>query len=439
MPARIFFTGILILTLLLTGCQSPFGGAAPAPRVSLVPPTGLPATSTVLPTLPAAVPQTQTETPPAPTLPPAPTPQPVRIQMPNPADYTWAAIVNGLTNPTDITGAGDGSNRLFVLEKAGRIRIIRNDQLLPTPFLDITDRVGSNSSEQGLLGLAFHPRFAQNGYLYVNYTDRNGNTRISRFTASGDSADPRSEQRILAVKQPYANHNGGAVKFGPDGYLYIGLGDGGSQGDPFDNAQSGNSLLGKILRIDVDTGDPYAIPPDNPFVQISGAYPEIWAFGLRNPWRISFDPFTGSLWIGDVGQNTREEINRVPSGAPGGFNFGWNEMEGTLPFKGNNRPEFTAPLAEYTHTFGCSVTGGYVYAGVSMPEWQGIYFYGDYCSGNIWGLPAGIETVPASETQSAAALLFQSGLRISTFGIDDAGELYLADYPNGVIYRLQKK
>lgn len=429
MIPRTLFTGILAFALFLAGCS------APTPRITLVPPTSIPATPIVPP--PTALPATETQGETPIPLPPSPTPQPVSIQLPNPDDYTWTVIAQGLTQPTDISGGADGSNRLFVLEKPGRIRVIQDDQLQPVPFLDITDRVGSNSSEQGLLGLAFHPRFNENGYLYVNYTDRNGDTRISRFTASEEMVDPRSEKRILAVKQPYANHNGGAVKFGPDGYLYIALGDGGSQGDPFDNAQAGNSLLGKILRIDVDNGDPYAIPTDNPFVNIGGVSPEIWAFGLRNPWRISFDPLSGDLWIGDVGQSAREEINRVPSGAPGGFNFGWNKMEGSLPFEGNNRPEFTAPVAEYTRSFGCSVTGGYVYAGQSLPEWQGIYFYGDYCSGNIWGLPAGTDAVP--DTLSAATLLFQTGFNISTFGVDDAGELYAANYSTGAIYRLEKK
>lgn len=436
MHPRNLFTGILAFTLLLAGCQSPLGGATPTPRVTLVPSTDIPATPTALP--PPQIPATETQDEPPTPLPP-PTLEPVSIQLPNPDDYTWRVVAERLTQPTDITGSGDGTNRLFVLEKPGRIRILLNDQLQPTPFLDITDRVGDDSSEQGLLGLAFHPRFYENGYLYVNYTDRNGDTRLSRFTARGESADPGSEKLILAVKQPYANHNGGAVKFGPDGYLYIALGDGGSQGDPFDSAQSGNSLLGKILRIDVDNGDPYAIPLDNPYAGSGEVYQELWAIGLRNPWRISFDPLTGDLWIGDVGQSAREEINRVPSGTPGGFNFGWNKMEGSLPFEGNNRPEFTAPVAEYTRSFGCSVTGGYVYTGQSMPEWQGIYFYGDYCSGNIWGLPASTDIVPASETQSVATLLFKSGLRISTFGVDDAGELYVADYPAGVIYRLEKK
>jgi glucose/arabinose dehydrogenase len=429
MPPRNLFIGILALTLLLAGCR-----ATPTPRVTLVPPTRSPATSTPIPpTNPPA--ETGTEIP----IPATETPLPVVVQLPDPAGYTWKLVASGLSQPTDITGAADGSNRLFVLEKVGRIRIIQDDQPQPASFLDISDRVGSNSSEQGLLGLAFHPRFYENGYFFVNYTDRSGNTRISRFTANGDTADPASEKRFLAVPQPFANHNGGAVKFGPDGYLYIALGDGGSQGDPYDNAQSGNSLLGKILRIDVDNGDPYAIPPDNPYAGSGEVYQEIWAYGLRNPWRFSFDPLTGDIWIGDVGQSSREEINRAPSGAPGGYNFGWNEMEGTLPFEGNNRPEYTAPVAEYTRSFGCSVTGGYVYSGQAMPEWQGIYFYGDYCSGAVWALPASADMVPTAENAAASAPLFQTGFSISTFGVDEAGELYVSDYSKGAIYRLEKK
>jgi glucose/arabinose dehydrogenase len=326
-----------------------------------------------------------------------------------------------------------------VLEQPGRIRIVKDGQLLPVSFLDITGRVGSNGNEQGLLGIAFHPRFFENGYFYVNYTDGNGDTSISRFTASGDSADPASEKRLIHVPQPFANHNGGAMKFGPDGYLYIGLGDGGSQGDPYGNAQSGNTLLGKILRIDVDNGDPYAIPPDNPFAGSGEVYQEIWAYGLRNPWRFSFDQVTGDLWIGDVGQNSWEEIDRVPSGAPGGANFGWNKMEGTHPFEGSNLPDYVAPVAEYSHASGCSVTGGYVYSGSSLPEWQGVYFYGDYCSGIIWGLAgASSDMVPVSAGAPQPVQLFQTNFRITTFGIDAAGELYLADRSGG-IYQLAKR
>jgi glucose/arabinose dehydrogenase len=351
--------------------------------------------------------------------------------MPDPAAYGWAPVISGLNAPTDIKNAGDGSGRLFILEKPGRILILKDGQLLKTPFLDIKDRVGSNGSEQGLLGLAFHPNFSQNGFFFVNYTDKDGNTHIARFSARGDRADPASEKKLLFVQQPFANHNGGALAFDPAGYLLIGLGDGGSGGDPYGNAQSLNTLLGKILRLDVDNGDPYGIPADNPYASSGEVNKEIWAGGLRNPWRFSFDRLTHDLWIADVGQNLWEEIDFVAAGTPGGLNFGWNKMEATHPFKGGNQPEFTAPVAEYPHDSGCSVSGGYVYRGPSLPEWQGVYFYGDYCSGAVWGM--------SSPPQGAQPeLLFQTGFKISTFGEDEAGELYVADY-GGAIYRLEKK
>lgn len=415
MTLRRLFTGILTLGIFLAGCATPTPTLPPSTTTPPpIPPTGTP------------VPLTTTEIPP--TLPPTETPAPAPTETPDPARYTWAQVAGGLEKPTDITGAGDGSGRLFLVEQPGRIRILKDGQILPQPFLDISGRVGSSGFEQGLLGLAFHPRFTENGYFYVNYTDQSGHTRISRFTASGDFADPNSEQRLLFVEQPFANHNGGAMKFGPDGYLYIGLGDGGSGGDPYDNGQSLNTLLGKILRIDVDNGDPYAIPTDNPFAS-GGGLPEIWAYGLRNPWRISFDRATADLWMGDVGQGEWEEIDRIP-GNLGGANFGWNEMEGTHPFEGNNQPEYVAPVTEYSHSFGCSVTGGFVYRGPALPEWQGTYFYGDYCSGAIWGLDA------ANPAENAP--LFQTGFRITTFGEDDAGELYVADQNTGGIYRLER-
>jgi glucose/arabinose dehydrogenase len=262
MPRQLF-TGIFALSLFLSACQSPSGGSPAAPQPTLPPPTAL--TATVPPA--SAVPPT-----PLPSAeaggnnPTAAPPRPIPVHIPDPAAYTWAQVVSGIPAPTDIKNAGDASGRLFIVEQHGRIRILKNGQLLAAPFLDITDRVGSNGSERGLLGLAFHPKFAQNGYNYVNYTDRDGNTRISRFTANGDSADPASEVQLLFVKQPFPNHNGGALAFGPDGYLYIGLGDGGSAGDPYSNGQSLETWLGKILRIDVNTVDtPYGVPADNPF------------------------------------------------------------------------------------------------------------------------------------------------------------------------------
>ena len=427
MTSRRILAELTLLLLVLAGCapqtlRTPIASPVlPPPQALTAAPTSLPAGSQA-PTA-AATPTTnpgKAQTTPAYT-----------THMPDPAAYTWVSVASGIQNPTDIKSPLDSSGRLFILEQRGRILILKNGTMLDQPFLDISDRVGSSGSEQGLLGLAFHPKFSQNGFFYVNYTDLNGNTHIVRFTASGDSADPGSEKKLLLVQQPFPNHNGGALAFDPSGYLMIGLGDGGSGGDPYGNAQSTNTLLGKILRLDVDGGDPYAIPVDNPFAK-GGGKPEIWAYGLRNPWRFSFDHQTNDLWIADVGQNMWEEIDYVPAGTPGGLNFGWNKMEATHPFKGENQPGFTAPVAEYSHNSGCSVSGGYVYRGASLPEWQGVYFYGDYCSGKIWGLAS-------PPTGSQPVELFQTGFKISTFGLDDAGELYVADYGSSTIYRLKKR
>jgi glucose/arabinose dehydrogenase len=342
--------------------------------------------------------------------------------FPDPSAYTWQPLpVSGLVRPLDLQP--DGSGRLFVIEKVGRIRIIENDQLIETPFLDISDRVGSNGNEQGLLGLAFHPQYAQNGRFFVNYTDNNGDTVLARFQVSSDPnvADPNSEVKILGVDQPFANHNGGVLAFGPDGYLYAGLGDGGSQGDPFGNAQNTKALLGKILRLDVDSTEPYAVPSDNPFGN------EVWAYGLRNPWRFSFDKLTHDLYIGDVGQNTWEEIDFLPAGSPGGTNFGWNFREGAHDYKGGGSAGLVEPVAEYSHTEGgCSVTGGYVYRG-AMPEWNGIYLYADYCTGLIWGLIH-------SENGWQKQQLFDLDVTITSFGQDASGELYLLS-DNGGVFR----
>lgn len=396
---------------------------------------------------------TQPPANPSPTNPPTPSLQPSLVpspttentsepqsvtRLPDPAGYIWQTVTSGLNAPVGITSAGDGSGRLFILEQPGVIRILQNDTLAPAPFLDIRDRVGSSGSEQGLLGLAFHPRYTENGYFYINYTDLNGNTVIARFTVSADNpdrADPNSEARLLAVQQPYPNHNGGMLAFGPDGFLYLGLGDGGSGGDPLGNGQSLNTLLGKILRIDVDGGTPYAIPPNNPFVNEAGKKPEIWAYGLRNPWRFSFDPQTDDLYIGDVGQNLWEEIDYLPAGSPGGANFGWNYFEGLHPYDNRAAPASLStvqPVAEYGHDQGCSVTGGVVYRGSSLPEWQGVYLYGDYCSGNTWGL---LRDVQGSWKN---ALLFENTGRITSFGQDEQGEVYLVDH-TGNIARLARK
>lgn len=383
---------------------------------------------TITPTAPppsptTTVPPTQTDTP-TPSPSPTVTPTVSASQFPNPDGYEWRLIASGLTRPVDVRSARDGSGRLFVIEKYGAIRIFKDGALLPQPFINIDDRVNDTSNEMGLLGLAFHPDFERNGFFYVNYTGSGGHTRISRFQANGDTADPNSEKVLLIVDQPFPNHNGGAVVFGPDGYLYLGLGDGGAAGDPFKNGQNTRSLLGKILRIDVNNGDPYAIPADNPFGN------EVWAYGLRNPWRISFDRATGDLWIGDVGQNALEEIDFLPASSPGGVNFGWSIMEGSRGYDGDPDPSLTLPVAEYSHEFGCSVTGGYVYRG-SMPEWNGIYFYGDYCSGIIWGLIR-------LNGQWQSQVLFEAGVTITSFGEDEAGEVYLAS-DNGSLYILARK
>lgn len=368
-----------------------------------------------------------TQLPPA-TLPPA--------SIPNVSSYYWSLVSNsGLVDPLDLVHAGDASGRLFIAEQGGRIKVLYSDSSMPALFLDLHDRAIQGDYEQGLLGLAFHPRYAQNGYFFVNYTDANGDTLISRFQVSADPniANPDSEFILLQVTQPYSNHNGGGLAFGPDGYLYIGLGDGGSGGDPQGNGQSLNTLLGKLLRIDIDNGDPYAIPPDNPF--LSGASrEEIWAYGLRNPWRFSFDLITGDLYIADVGQNRREEVNYLPAGILGGSNFGWNYMEGFENYQGE-QPEnllLLPPVVDYSHDFGCSITGGYVYRGSSLPEWQGVYFYSDFCTGNVWGM---IQTPDGSwESQ----LIFPTGFGVSSFGQDESGEIYLVDH-RGAILRLKKK
>lgn len=383
-----------------------------------------PVSPTITPPPPPTVaPPTQTESQPEPPTAP-PTQIPPASGFPDSDQYEWRLIASGLDRPVDIQSARDGSGRLFIVEKYGVIRVYQNGQLLDQPFLNIDDRVNDDGNEMGLLGLAFHPNYEQNGYFYVNYTGSGGHTRISRFQAGGNSADPGSEKVLMVVNQPYRNHNGGALAFGPDGHLYIALGDGGSAGDPQKNGQNPRTLLGKILRIDVDNGDPYAIPADNPFGN------EVWAYGLRNPWRISFDRATGDLWIGDVGQNQWEEIDHLPANSPGGANFGWSIMEGNHPFDGSPQPGLLLPAAEYGRESGCSVTGGYVYRG-TMPEWNGIYLFGDYCSGKIWGL-----ILLDGEWQ--ARLLFEAGLRITSFGEDESGEVYLAS-DTGSVHVLVKK
>jgi glucose/arabinose dehydrogenase len=347
-------------------------------------------------------------------------------------------IAGDLNRPVGMANAGDGSQRLFVLEKQGTIRIFDNGGLLPSPFLDITERVGSTASEQGLLGLAFHPDYANNGLFFVNYTNLNGDTTISRFQVTGDpsQADPDSEQILLTLAQPAGNHNGGNLVFGPDGYLYIGTGDGGAANDQFGNGQNGQTLLGAMLRIDVDGGDPYGVPADNPFVGDPAVLDEIWAIGLRNPWRYSFDLKTGDLYIADVGQNLYEEVNVQPADSAGGENYGWPIMEGFhcfSPAQNCDQSGLVMPVVEYDHGLGCSITGGFVYRGSAFPALDGIYFFGDYCTGRIWGLaqfPDGTWLVRE---------LLQQGIQLSSFGQDESGEVYALDMGGGTLYQITAK
>ena len=352
---------------------------------------------------------------------------------------TLEPVVGGLSSPLGVVNAGDGSGRIFVVEQAGVVRIVRDGNLVERPFLDITDRVRSGG-ERGLLGLAFHPDFPADPRLFVDYTDGEGRTQIASFTldaADADRADPASEVAILTQRQPYANHNGGAVAFGPDGYLYIAFGDGGSGGDPHGNGQSLETVLGKIVRIDVSPSEgavnAFAVPPDNPFVGRDGANDAIWLLGLRNPWRMSFDRATGDLWIGDVGQNAWEEIDVARAGV-GGTNYGWNRMEGSHCFRprsGCEDPALTLPVTEYAHEVGgCTVIGGAVYRGAAQPLLAGGYLFGDYCSGLMWAID------PATDGPVEPTLVGDTGATLSSFGEDEAGELYVTDLRSGELLRV---
>lgn len=345
-------------------------------------------------------------------------------------------IGSGLQLPVAVTHAGD--SRLFITQQRGTIVIWDGTRVLPTPFLDITSLVLC-CNERGLLSVAFHPQYAQNGFFYVNYTELAGpgQTVIARYRVSAtdpNRADPASAKVLLRIPQPFANHNGGQLQFGPDGYLYIGMGDGGSGGDPGNRAQNLTDLLGKILRIDVNSGDPYGIPPSNPFVGQTTRRQEIWAYGLRNPWRFSFDRANGDLWIADVGQGLWEEIDFQLSTSIGGENYGWRVLEGThcfLPATGCDNGTTVKPVIEYDHSNGaCSVTGGYVYRGTRYPRLGGMYFFGDYCNGIIWGAPR-----PSGST-AAFRLLLNTPYAISTFGEDFNGEIYMADYDGGRLFHI---
>ena len=332
-------------------------------------------------------------------------------------------------------GSPPDDPRLFVAEKDGRVVILSNGGSLPEPFLDIRGQV-STGNEQGLLSLAFHPRYAENARFFVNYTDLEGDTRIVEYRVSDDPdrADPGSARLVLSIDQPFRNHNGGLVLFGPDGNLWVGMGDGGSGGDPQGNAQNLGSLLGKLLRIDVDAGAPYGIPPDNPFADTPGARPEVLAYGLRNPWRFSFDRGTGDLYVADVGQNRIEEVNAV-SGTGAGRNYGWNRMEGSTCFQppqGCDREGLTLPVVEYDHGEGCSVTGGFVYRGSASPSLEGTYLYADYCRGWV----RGFRLVGGRATDDRRLRELEPGERgVTSFGQDAAGELHLLT-EEGNVYRI---
>ncbi len=410
---RFLALSMALVIFLIAACSTPV----------TPPPADIP--TLIASTTPIAIPSTEVLTP---ILSPSDTPATKpslanAVEFPNLTGFTWQEMVSDLNRPIGLTSAYDGSGRLFIIEQRGRILIHNGEGLLDAPFLDIQGRVGSNGSEQGLLGLAFHPDFEINGFFFVNYTDNKGNTMVSRFSISSDPdrADGGSESKVLSISQPFKNHNGGQISFGPQGYLWIASGDGGGGGDPQGNAQKLDSLLGKLLRVDVNQY-PYTVPEENPFGN------EIWTYGLRNPWRITFDPANGDLYIADVGQNQWEEINYLAVDAPSGANFGWDYLEGSHPYEGSPplELELTDPIWEYDHSLGCSVSGGAVYRG-SLLDWQGIYLYSDFCTGLVWGL---LQT-PDGKWQNQQ--LFSVGGRIAAIDQDETGEVYLVDLDGSIL------
>ncbi len=433
---------LLTITLLFTSCQNQDQAVTETPPIiSIVEPTSTqeqptPTEIAATPSLSTPDGNSTTEEPPVitPTMTAIPSLTPIPEALVENLTLS-PVIVGAFQKPVFLTHAND--ERLFVVEQAGVVKIIADGVLQETPFLDIRDRVGSGSLEQGLLSIIFHPNFPNDPRLFIYYTDKQGDTHISSFIVEPESpgyADPDREIKLLSVAQPYANHNGGQLAFGPGGFLFAGFGDGGSANDPLNHGQNPNSLLGTIIRIDVDSsGDGYGIPSTNPFVSDDNRRNEIWGWGLRNPWRFSFDRLTGDLYIADVGQNVWEEVHFQPAQSPGGENYGWNILEGSRCFSQTNcnASGLEQPIFEYDHQGHCSVTGGYVYRGSAFPQLYGNYFVADYCSGNIWAL---IQEEDGTWTHRS---VLDTEFVVSSFGQDVNGELYLLDHNNGSVYQLQ--
>ncbi len=368
-------------------------------------------------------------------------------------------LIDGLEKPVAISTRTSDSEYLYIAEQSGVVQIAIDNIVQKTPFLDISKQVHQPmypGDEQGLLGIALHPEYTENGYVFVNYVNRDGFTIISKFNSTDTIAYPETEQLIFKIKQPYSNHNGGHLAFGPDGYLYIGLGDGGSAGDPENNAQNLNSFFGKMIRIDIDSPSEksYSIPIDNPFVEKVNSKPEIWAYGLRNPWRYSFDKFTGDMYIGDVGQNNWEEVDFQHSESPGGINYGWNIMEGNHCFLEDDcdHSDLVQPIYEYPNNAnylktligmnqnkqdGCSITGGYVYRGNNISAMYGKYVFGDYCTGKVWSFRYSDNKITEFENHTSDIMnsMDKNSFYLSTFGQRENGEFLLVDY-SGIIYEI---
>lgn len=445
------FLFLLLLVLLGAACiprpTEPITSTPPVVEVEPTatlpsPPTSAPEVVVVAPDTPTAVSTTPVEEATAvpPTATPTETPTPTPTPMPDlVTSITLQTIISEgqLTRPVYLTHAFD--ERMFIVEQVGTIRIVENGTLIPESFLDIQDRVGSAANEQGLLSVAFHPEYVENGRFFVNYTDKSGSTVIARYDVNPDNpnlANRDSEQILLTIGQPYNNHNGGQIKFGPDGYLYIGMGDGGSAEDPQNHGQNPATLLGTIMRIDVNYDDGtnfYAVPSTNPFITNDTIRNEIWSYGWRNPWRFSFDRATGDLFISDVGQYAYEEVHFQPASSTGGENYGWNILEGEHCFNADscNTEGLELPIFEYNHSSGCSITGGYVYRGTAFPSLTGNYFTGDYCTGIIWAV------IPQADGSWANSQVLFLQKQISSFGEDVNGELYALGHATGEVWQIQ--